>query len=828
MMKFQQSLGVVVMLVLLTACMGNSSGGTVPGDATARSPGPVSNNNSENSSNTNTNTNSGAGTGTNNSTGSSSSSTADYFAKSVQPNMAFCRNCHVAGGIADTADGKLFMLSSDPAQDYSNVYTSWIALGKGVAENKILTKPSDAAQHHSGGQPWPVSGQSYIAMQTVLTCWDNPASCTALGGAEVTTPVAQLPLLGSSHARSYMSAFCESQPDNAALPQDPRELIRPGVNAGRAVAFNAYWQDCTGPSKNPRHKPVTCGEYRTRRAQGEELMRRGLSMAVIPSSSYDAMWQRWGLTARPAEFDAQVRERYGLPKAPYDNPYPVSGGGIGQLPAGLVQKKNADGSASGMIGITCDICHSGELMAAGVDSQGAAFAEGLGANTADFQLLLTDALAPMPIGLNNSRGVTNAEGLSGLLIGLLDLDTMGSRPEGVLLSQIPGNTTGAGDTKMPAWWNASRRPRKFWDGGFSYDAARLASAILHAADGADPTGADKAGAAAFRSKMESDSLLAESYIESLQSPPFPGPIDTALAEQGAILFHGKNLWAGGLNADIPKPLTNGSCAGCHGAYSPRYVNDPAYLADPRLEGIAGYISPIEQIRTDPQRVKGFTKPLLETMSTSWFAYPEGSPGYVPPEQKDALTERLDDYDVFTPGKRPKGACTWQGEMPEDAVGYLAPPLHGIWATAPYLHNASVPDVWSLLKPDERPAMWRRQLTSGAGTEHGLDTRMAAYDTQRLGWKYQKLDCTANGVPYFSCEPAGVPPAFSAQVDFINALPGSLNSLGYQVTPPLGRDAVEARKIFNTHQFAKSNTGHDFTKVLTDPERRALIEYLKTL
>src|SRR5689334_8856102 len=55
-------------------------------------------------------------------------------------------------------------------------------------------------------------------------------------GNNVNAPT-QWPLLGGSHARSYMDSFCEGRPDSAALPQDPRELIRPGVNAGKAVAF---------------------------------------------------------------------------------------------------------------------------------------------------------------------------------------------------------------------------------------------------------------------------------------------------------------------------------------------------------------------------------------------------------------------------------------------------------------------------------------------------------------------------------------------------------------------------------------------------------------
>ena len=37
------------------------------------------------------------------------------------------------------------------------------------------------------------------------------------------------------------------------------------------------------------------------------------------------------------------------------------------------------------------------------------------------------------------------------------------------------------------------------------------------------------------------------------------------------------------------------------------------------------------------------------------------------------------------------------------LGYVARPLEGIWATAPYLHNGSVPTLDDLLKPeDERP------------------------------------------------------------------------------------------------------------------------------
>ncbi len=38
--------------------------------------------------------------------------------------------------------------------------------------------------------------------------------------------------------------------------------------------------------------------------------------------------------------------------------------------------------------------------------------------------------------------------------------------------------------------------------------------------------------------------------------------------------------------------------------------------------------------------------------------------------------------------------------PHGGAGYRARPLNGVWATAPYLHNGSVPNLWELLKPAE--------------------------------------------------------------------------------------------------------------------------------
>ncbi len=423
---------------------------------------------------------------------------------------------------------------------------------------------------------------------------------------------AQAPLLGSTRAKSYAETFCEGSGDDAVLPQDPRELIAPGFNAGKAVAFNAYWQDCTGPSGNPNTKPKTCGEYRTQRAAGERLMRTELALNIGSADLYNLLWLRWGLLGRPADFDAQLRERYGLAEAPFHNPYPLPGedpaasnGGSGQLPAGFAQQRGAGGEYNGTIGVTCDLCHSGELKALG-DEAAASFVSGLGAHGMDGQLALSDLLVPvLPFALSSTRGTTNAMGLSGFLVGLVDFDSLAFDPASAAakaaLLQVPGNTSGGGDTKMPAWWNASHRPRKFWDAGFSYDAMRLDNVILQVLT--PITNPGPGGGRQMRA-LEPHAVATQTYIESLTSPPYPGAIDTALAEAGAVLFHARDLWAASGNADIPRPPTNGSCAGCHGVYSPRYESDLAYLENPRVAGIAGYIAPIELIRTRPSAARG--------------------------------------------------------------------------------------------------------------------------------------------------------------------------------------------------------------------------------
>jgi mono/diheme cytochrome c family protein len=101
-------------------------------------------------------------------------------------------------------------------------------------------------------------------------------------------------------------------------------------------------------------------------------------------------------------------------------------------------------------------------------------------------------------------------------------------------------------------------------------------------------------------------------------------------------------------------------------------------------------------------------------------------------------------------------------------GYIAPPLDGVWATAPYLHNGSVPTIEGVLNSKARPKYWSRNFDD------------PQYDYQNLGWQYKTETKADNTITY------------------------------------------------NTTLKGYGNYGHYFGDVLTEEERKAVVEYLKTL
>lgn len=173
------------------------------------------------------------------------------------------------------------------------------------------------------------------------------------------------------------------------------------------------------------------------------------------------------------------------------------------------------------------------------------------------------------------------------------------------------------------------------------------------------------------------------------------------------------------------------CARCHGTYddgTPR-----------RLTSFPNKLVPGDEIGTDSSRWA-----MIDTMVTSRLA-------------ANAYARHM---------------------IAERTRGYVAPILSGLWATAPYLHNGSVPTLWQLLTPAERPT----QFFVGG---HALDFK----DLGIAG------HTDADGV--YRYDPAYVPWS----------------------TP----------ELYDTRKPGLSNRGHERQVAgLSDAEKRALIEYLKTL
>ncbi len=751
------------------------------------------------------------------------------FTDRVQPRLAFCRSCHVPGGVGDVEDGRDFMLGAE-AQDLDNLRASWERLGGNAPTSRILLMASGQEQPHSGGAPWPQGSAAYADMDVLLKCLATPDQCEALLAGLGEGPVVQEhPLLGSKHGGHAWFDYCKDRTDDAVLPADPRSLVKPVISDGKAVHFNAYWTDCHADPElvGEAAQPRTCGELRASWQIGEDLMRGNggpKSGTFFGGDSHDEqflqrsldgynrLWRLWGMGERPDNFDALVAERYGMPIAPARNPYPLPGedpnqtdGGSGQLPAFVTQLRGPDGEWTGRFGFTCHACHSS---AAGLPSEGGGFNYGQGNNLQDISLMSRElGESGLSAGaifalFGTSRGTNNASDVN---VFFLANQQNGLRIDQYTLSMLLSGSTASSDT--PSWWNMGSRPLKFQDGYFAADSSRVDLIFYTPLDGV-------VGGTAGEDWVRAHAQHADKWILSLKSPAYPLPVDNALAEQGAILFHSKDLWGANLDNPAPRPQGgNGSCASCHGAYSPRYVNDSAYLADPVLEGVASNIAAHEVIRTDRRRADTNNEAVNQYGSTSFLGYPEtiGTENDCGPQNRSEI----------------------RGERP---LGYLAPPLYGVWATAPYLHNGSVPDVESLLKPETRPKIWRRVSTPARADQQaevvmGYDISLTrAYDQERMGWKYDALPCGTGTLPFLDCTP-GSDATPQTQL-ILHELYGNVllawNLGQLPIFLQVGQQQAEDRKIYNTHLYSQGNGGHDLTTVLTDTERRALIEYLKTL
>lgn len=122
-------------------------------------------------------------------------------------------------------------------------------------------------------------------------------------------------------------------------------------------------------------------------------------------------------------------------------------------------------------------------------------------------------------------------------------------------------------------------------------------------------------------------------------------------------------------------------------------------------------------------------------------------------------------------------------------GYIAPVLVGVWASAPYFHNGSVPTLYGVLKSSARPAIWTRPIDNAF-----------AYSTVRVGIAFTEV----------------TPSELAAKARAVANLDVA------------SKQRAEYRAIYDTRQKGRLATGHTFGDAMNEGERFAVIEFLKSL
>jgi hypothetical protein len=275
--------------------------------------------------------------------------------------------------------------------------------------------------------------------------------------------------------------------------------------------------------------------------------------------------------------------------------------------------------------------------------------------------------------------------------------------------QMPAtDEVGRGDVKTPPLWHTAAKiqsGRWYSDGSFHGRVPMMASSM--------ELEKDRPFDALVRTVIPTIKQEFDSVITYLRPPPYPYPIDRALAEKGKELFYSKEM----------------RCSRCHGEYDGQgNVRWPGVHTD---------------VDTDIGR--------RDVVSDGFIAAFDSSP------------------------------LAAEGTL-EKSEGYAATPLTGVWANYPYLHNGSVPTLYHLLGPvSERPAIF-----SVMAARH--------FDRERVG-----------------------------QVLYTDP---DDSRLGERL---LLRRYGSDRNWFNSSREGCGNAGHDmWPRIRTDENRRALIEYLKTL
>lgn len=355
-------------------------------------------------------------------------------------------------------------------------------------------------------------------------------------------------------------------------------------------------------------------------------------------------------------------------------------------------------------------------------------------------------------------------------------DALGRISNNVFAAQLdaanyrPGNAP----VSYPYLWNIWRFDWVQYTGSVSQPLARNVSEAM--GTGAtigllDNYGRPVPAAEQFRTSIDFDSIhRIETTLQRLTPPRWPedllGPIDREKAKRGEGLFRAH-------------------CIGCHGPHvAPAAIarrdapglpaSNPLWRIDPK---------PQQRIGTDPTSALNFATrrldltragidagkvrrmllaELQEMQKRAQTTVDEGAQSFTLSDETIAQT--LDDVDLSSigagPGLKiigmlirekyyldevmtPEQQECFNGfgalDLPRASIGYKPRPLEGVWATAPFLHNGSVPTIYDMLSPaSERPSefyLGRREydpVKVGFVTDRGSSTKGFLFNTRLQG------------------------------------------------------------------------------------------------
>jgi hypothetical protein len=254
------------------------------------------------------------------------------------------------------------------------------------------------------------------------------------------------------------------------------------------------------------------------------------------------------------------------------------------------------------------------------------------------------------------------------------------------------------------------------------------------------------GTVAHGTKMDNIVKIHQS-LRKLESPRWPedvfGPIDRAKASRGEATY-------------------SQVCAGCHQRIDRAThvsLDQPPTGSD---KDIVIPLVPLDKVGTDPREARNFAERM---MTLTHLGGPTEIPYY---KAANVLTSRVVEQWAQASSENAATEQNVDRGKPNEfraLLAYRARPLNGIWATAPYLHNGSVPSLYELLLP---PPSRSRIFYMG-------------------NWEFDP------------------------------------ERIGFRSTSPFG-----GASLFDTRLPGNSNQGHPYGVDLSEDDRAALIEYLKTL